>query len=318
MALLGLSLRDEGITCQDGSDPEQALRAKIAQLPGNAPIVILIHGYRFTPERPHRDPHALIYAMEPARAHWKLISWPKGLGFTQHGTKDGLAIGFAWPGTARANLGEVALGRSGFAKVYDRAAEAGHALANLLEDIARIAPARKVDILAHSLGARVALQAIRCSAATNFGRVVLMGGAEYREKAAACIESHPGTIEVYNVTSRANGLYDHLFQRFAPAKSGLALGRGLARLAERTVDLDLDALPAAALLRGRGHCLASSEAYICHWSFYLREGALPLYASIFRERHLWSPLDLQTAQAAAPATPGSRFGWPISGGIAPA
>ncbi|MEO0914670.1 MAG: alpha/beta hydrolase, partial [Pseudomonadota bacterium] len=264
----------------------------------------------------HRVDEIMRIAMEPARQHWKLISWPKGLGFSAACPSDGLAIGYAWPGTARAHLGEVALGRSGFAKVYNRAAKAGQGLASLLEAIARIAPERKVDILAHSLGARVALQAIRATGATNLGRVVLMGGAEYRDAAAEAIAAYAGAFDLYNVTSRANQLYDHLFQRFAPAKYGPALGQGLAAHAPRTVDLDLDAPATGSLLRARGRSLSSGAAYVCHWSFYLREGALPLYAAIFRERHLWHPLDLQAAQTAAPAAPRPGFGWPTSGGIA--
>ncbi|WP_161860851.1 alpha/beta hydrolase [Algicella marina] len=307
MGLLGLSLRAGNLVCADGSAAATRLRAVLSELPPSAPLVIMLHGYRFTPDDPYRDPHRLIFAMEPERKHWKLVSWPRGLGFSGAGYRDGLAIGFAWPGSSATGLGRFAIAHTGFADAYARAATSGTALAGLLERIADIAPTRKVDILAHSLGARVALQAMRSSDVGNIGRVMLMGGAEFRETALDCLANYRGAPEIYNITARSNLFYDHLFRRFAPGVGGPALGEGLQTSQTRCVDIDLDCPRTGTALRQRGFPLERGDAAICHWNFYLRRGALPLYGAIFRQRHSFRPADLRRAFS---VQEGADLTWP--------
>ena len=72
--------------------------------------------------------------------------------------------------------------RTGFAIVYDRAQEFGEHLAALVRSVQRLAPGRPVDLLAHSLGARVALAALPHLAEAP-GRVILLGAAEFDGRA---------------------------------------------------------------------------------------------------------------------------------------
>ncbi|MEM9199547.1 MAG: alpha/beta hydrolase [Pseudomonadota bacterium] len=161
----------------------------MAACPPGAPIAVLIHGYRFDPGTPDHDPHRLLYAQAPARQSAKLASWTDGLGFGA-GPETGLAIGFGWPARAAHLPSLVRLGHTGFAEVYARAGAAGAALAALIAQIAHLAPNRPIDILAHSLGARVALSALPRlgpAAAGAVGRLILLGGAEYAGTARAAL-----------------------------------------------------------------------------------------------------------------------------------
>lgn len=309
MALLGVSLRAGRIECAatPAVPVSDALAGALAHLPCAAPVVILIHGYKYTPERVQDDPHRLIFAMDPACSHWKIKSWPRGLGFTAGGLSDGLCIGFAWPATVPAPPpGGVAGIGGGFARVYGQAAAAGAALAGLIDSIGRLAPGRRVDIVAHSLGARVALQALPALREGVVARMILMGAAEFAGRARDCLGAARTKPEVYNITSRANNVFDLLFHCVAPRDGvgcGRALGRGLDNPPAAWVDLDLDAPATAGLVARRGIDLAPRSGAFCHWGFYLRPGALPLYRAVLRDRAAWHPADLRREAALTTPAP---------------
>ena len=95
--------------------------------------------------------------------------------------------------------------------------------------IQRLAPGRPVDLIAHSLGARVALAALPHLEAAP-GRVILLGAAEYDARAREALDAliSPSPPQVYNVTARANDPYDFAFEAFAPAPRPRASGRSAA------------------------------------------------------------------------------------------
>ncbi len=284
----GLELVGQGAAWTD------ALDAVLPALPSCAPLVILVHGFRFDPAAHRHDPHRLLYAAQPGRASRKLISWPRALGFGGAGLEEGLSIGLGW--SARAPLGR-------FADAYQRAGETGAALAALIEAIAARAPGRPVDILAHSLGARVALCALpRLSDAGGaaLGRLILLGGAEFAGRAEAACASAPATArpEVYSITARANDVYDALFEAAAPGGPGAdhALARGLPRV-RNWMTLQIDSPGMRLFARSRGVALAAPDRRICHWGFYTLPGAMTLYARILRDRPIWSVAALRGAPA---------------------
>ncbi len=291
MALLGVSLRETVLSCADAPATPLALvlKRELSRLPYHAPIVVMIHGYRFSPDCAGRDPHRSLFALAPKSDHWKIKSWPRGLGFSD-APSTGLCIGFGWQGFG-ARADDTA--RHDFARAYQAAGRAGAALATLLDLIAEIAPARDVDLFAHSLGARVALSGLARTVKGRIGRVILMGGAEYAHVAGDALQRRPRT-PVYNVTARSNRLYDLLFQTFAPRQGpcGRTLGEGLDAPHSHWVNLDFDTPGLARLLAARGQQIGPARSPVCHWGFYLRAGTMPLYRSILRERHLWHPRDL--------------------------
>lgn len=56
-----------------------ALGRALAALPPEAPVVVLIHGYRFQPGRPAQCPHRHILSSAPKIKDGREISWPQHL-----------------------------------------------------------------------------------------------------------------------------------------------------------------------------------------------------------------------------------------------
>ncbi|MEM9013013.1 MAG: alpha/beta hydrolase [Pseudomonadota bacterium] len=300
MAIFRVSAIDGALCLADDrhGDFQTALERRLAAVGPDDPVVVLVHGFRFAPAPDGgigaaRDPHRLLYALTPDRTCWKLASWPGGLGFGA-GQAPGLCIGFAWPGHAPHPAALLAERRTGLAVAYDRAGAAGACLAQLLNAVAACRPGRPIDMLAHSLGARVALAALpylEAPAAWALGRMILLGAAEFAGVAAERLARLPSgaSPEIYNVTARANDLYDWLFERAAPGdRRDRALGHGLVCPPRGWIDLQLDHPTVRRSLAMRGVDIAPPRRRICHWSFYAAPGAMELYARILRDRAVWS------------------------------
>ncbi len=241
-----------------------ALAAALRRLPPGAPVVVMIHGYRFAPAAPFNNcPHGHIFALDPPRNDAKAISWPRHLGLDG---QRGLAIGFGWH--ARGSLpGALHLARA-----------IGRRLADLGQIVADLDPARQIDVIAHSLGARVALAALNHARAGLFRRLILLAAAETRRPALDALASPAGRqVEVLNITSRENDLFDFLFELFASCGVDTAVGLGLGKAQANWLDLQIDQPRTLTVLKGLGHCLPQAAGRICHWSPYLRPGTFPLY-----------------------------------------
>jgi len=281
---------------------DAALRAALAALPDAAPIVVLIHGFRFDPASPAHDPHRHILALNPGRTCWKAVSWPRHLGLA--GGR-GLAIAFGWP--ARGTIWSA----------QRRAAAAGARLARLIEALGRAAPGRPVQVFAHSLGARVALTALPQLAPGRIGRIVLIAAAAFAAESRRAMASPAGrAAEVINVTGAENRLFDLLLRAAMPLR-GRTLGGGLAGQ-PNWLDLPLDDPAVLAELGRRGWRTRPPAAIVCHWSGYLRPGILRFHHALLTEPGRTSLVMLRTVlnrprpgRAPADQRP-SSFGSPVS------
>jgi pimeloyl-ACP methyl ester carboxylesterase len=273
----------------DGLDADRAaLAAALAALPAGAPVVVMIHGYRFMPGQPGHCPHEHILSLCPTPGVPRAVSWPDRLGLA--GDRAGLAIAFGWP--ARGSLRDC----------YARADQAGAHLAELIARLRRLAPDRPVDVIAHSLGARVALRALPLLAPGDVGRMILLAGAELRGPAAAAMDTPAGrAAEVLNVSSRQNALFDLMLRAALTGGLSRSVGAGLARPLPNWTDLHIDRADTLAALASRGFPLAPPGHWVCHWSAYLRAGVFPLYCAI-----LSGDLPLSSLRAALPRGPGPR------------
>lgn len=306
MAYFGITASSAGLRAAlPSEDLVSGLGAKLARLPRAAPVTILVHGYKFDPARPARDPHRSLFAFDP-RPCWKIRSWPRGLGFADDRGETGLAIGFGWPAAAGhlASLG--ATRRTGFAVVYDRAADYGALLAGLIALIHRLDPGRTIDILAHSLGARVVLSALPHLTQAP-GRIVLLGAAEFDTRVHEALGAlrAPAAPRIYNVTARCNDIYDAMFETFAPRRSwsDRAIGLGLGASLPFWLDLQIDRADVTAWINERGIPLTAAQARFCHWSFYTRRGAFELYRAILRRQPGWDVASLRHASCFAGQEP---------------
>lgn len=256
-----------------------ALGRELAGLAPDAPIVILIHGYKYAPNVAGHCPHQTILAERAPRDHWKVMSWPRHLGFGR-GTP-GLVIAFGWQGTGS------------IWQAYGAAGRAGADLAGLIATLDR-----PVNILGHSLGARVALSALRHAPAGSIGRLVLIAGAELRSEARAALAAPAGRrAEVLNVTSRENAPFDRLIE-LALGLRGRALGAGLPQMPGWT-DLAVDREAVRARLGRLGFRVGPPAKRYCHWSLYLRPGLFPFYGAVIRGEVPLAWLSTGTAETSA-------------------
>lgn len=269
-------------------------------------VTILLHGYKYRPGE--QCPHDHIFALSPNNATPRVVSWPHHLGYGQDRPAPGVLICFGWDARGRVQA------------AYGRASEAGQALARLVRDIRAIDPGRTVNVLSHSMGARVALQAMQHLPKGAMDRLILMAAAEYTGEVRKALDSPAGRhAQVLHVTSRENDLYDFLLERCVrPEQRGdRALGTqqdGLPNLRNLWLD-DGRTLEA---LAGLGYRIAPPQRRICHWSPYLRPGVFALYAALLSGDLSMIRLD-QVLPRIGPSRwcrlrPALRFGLPVSTG----
>lgn len=269
------------------------LRRHLAKAP-SGPIIILLHGMTFSPSAPQHCPHRHILSLDPVLKAKHVVSWPRHLGFGRDNADEGLCIAVGWEA------------RSGFRAAYRAAESAGHGVAKLVTAIHALAPGRDVNVVAHSLGARVFLNALPHSPDV-FGRAILMAAAELREVAAMLADCPAGrAAEIINVTSRENDIFDLLVERgLRPFGFGSrALGMGLDRQDPRWLDLQIDCERTRDGLERLGFRIARPVRRICHRSGYLRPGIFPLYAALLRTPHA---LPLNVVRNAIPPVPSPRW-----------
>ncbi|MEO0821520.1 MAG: hypothetical protein AAF074_13965 [Pseudomonadota bacterium] len=345
MAVLRVNATRDGALFVPGSAGawQGALDDALRALPAGAAVCVLVHGYRFSWRahrggRAHHCPQSRLYNTEtvapgagrrPCRA-----AWPRALGFGE--AEAGLCIAFGWDGRRDPLRALGFSGRNAFSLVYEAAAQAGSALALILDRIAERRPDVTVDFLTHSLGARVALAAMGARPAARLGRAVLLGAADYAGVAERVLEAQDragGSTVVYHVLSRANDLYDGLFRLFAPrperagdrtlGEAGLleALpAPARARHARRWIDLQLDQERLARLLASRGIILARAAERITHWHFYADEGAMAAWRAILERAPGWEIADLRLRGLGAGTDPRwsrllpARPDWRLAGG----
>ena len=169
-------------------------------------------------------------------------------------------------------------------QAWRSAAKTGGGLVDL---IGRIRHVRKtaIDILCHSLGARVVLSAAPGLPLNSLGRVILLTAAEFQNPANRALASPAGqTAEFINVMSRENDLYDACVEwLIRPGRpKDRMLGAGIWNQRHNWLDMQVDCPRSRNALREFGHFIAPPQSRICHWSSYLRPGLMEFYRDLIR------------------------------------
>lgn len=286
MPLLRITCDDQGPRLHGTAALIPALRHGLAADPG--PVTVMIHGFRYAPGHTISCPHRSLLAAGPVSSA-RIRSWPRRLGLRgQHG--EGLGLAFGW--NARGTIWQA----------HARAARAGQGLAALTDLIHRIDPARPVNVVAHSLGGRVTLQAL--AAGARLDRVVLLTGAEFASTAQEALQTPAGRqARILNVTSRENDLFDFALECLVkpPVAGDRMLGHGKLDL-PNVATLQLDHADTLKRLRAAGYPIAGPTRRVCHWSPYLRAGVFPLYRAV-----LSGALSIQQLRALLPEEPSPRW-----------
>ncbi|MGL4236283.1 hypothetical protein [Tabrizicola sp.] len=278
----------------------ERLARKLDHLPAGAPVVVMIHGWRYAPGFAGDCPHGSILSLDPPPDDRRAVSWPRHLGLDG---RTGLGIALGWNAKCdpwRAHL---------------RAGWNGAALA----EIARLVhdqTGRGIQVIAHSMGARVALAALPLVRPGQISRMILLAAAEARGRALAALETPAGrAVEVVNVTTRENDLFDAFFEWGIHLGFRTSIGQGLGRARPRWHDLWIDQPTTVRTLAGLGHPLADPPRRICHWSPYLRPGTIALYRALIDGR-----LPAEALPRHAPGRRWSRLllgarGWAVGAGL---
>jgi len=170
----------------------------------------------------------------------------------------GVKAGHASWGSMRLTVSGSALAGTGLPRCHRpsrRPERQGARFAGLVRLLRRLAPDRQVQLIGHSMGARVALAALPALCPGDVGRIVLLTGAEFTRTARAALTSPARRhATVLNVTSRENDLFDFLAEWLlpAPAPGERVIGAGLA--APNVIDLQLDNPDAEKALDRLGFC----------------------------------------------------------------
>ncbi|WP_172294046.1 alpha/beta fold hydrolase [Pseudoruegeria sp. HB172150] len=276
MPLLRVNAGADGPVLHGAGNLEAEVAQAVARLAPGDPIILIVHGFKFSPASAETSPHDHIFSLTPARTCWKALSWPRHLGFGRDRDGEGLCIAFGWE--ARGTIW----------RAWSEARQAGLAMADLITMIRRHHDG-PVDMVGHSLGARVCLTALRYAPPASIGRMVLMAAAEFRAAAAAAMASPAGrTAEVLNITTRENDVFDALIEWFlrAPTRGDRALGLGLPHA--NWLDIQIDADRTRAALDRLGFRIPAPKRRVCHWSSYLRPGLMLFYADLLRNRETLS------------------------------
>jgi hypothetical protein len=245
------------------------LRRKLDQLPADAPVVVMIHGWRYAPGLSRDCPHGSILSMDPPPEDRRAVSWPRHLGLDG---MHGLGIALGW--NARCDPWRAHL----------RAGRTGAALARIARQVHGHS-GRPIQVIAHSMGARVALSALHGVAPGQIGRMILLAAAETRNRTLAALATPAGqAVEVINVTTRENDLFDACFEWGIHLGLRTSIGQGLGRSQGNWRDLWIDQPRTLAELASLGHPLADPPRRICHWSPYLRPGTIGLYRALLEGR----------------------------------
>lgn len=271
----------------------KGLHAAPPHVPAGAPVIVMVHGYRFAPSDPAHDPFRTILSTRRGAAGKRSVPWPRHLGFGRGDPGEGLALAFGWEA------------RGAFWRAHAEAPTAGLALARVIEEVRAALPRRPVHVVAHSLGARVALAAMRALPMGALDRVILMAPAEHRGPARAAMASPCGRgAEVVCVRPAENLAIDAAIQLLVP-RPDLTLGMGGLPGLGRWLDLDPCDPRMRALARRLGHRIAGDRVRVCHHSSFARPGLLRLYRAILRER-----LPLAALRVERPG-----LAWPGDGGM---
>jgi pimeloyl-ACP methyl ester carboxylesterase len=176
------------------------------------------NGEIYNPEAPRRDVMGLLakqieqYA-RPPRVSIQLPAHHQSTPFAlQPKDKNTLVVDFRWLGYV---TGLRAL--PDMRAPYDKAGKEADGLAYLINQLRVISPDSPVDVVAHRLGARVAIMAVRKARSKMWRRLLLSNALEFSARTLMAFDCPMGAhLKCYNIVAKDHSLTPFLFDRFGP------------------------------------------------------------------------------------------------------
>ena len=126
--------------------------------------------------------------------------------------KNTLVIDFRWLGYAA--------GLRAFPDLsapYEKAGYEAEGLSSLINGLRKVSPDSPVDVVAHRLGARVALMAVRKARSLKWRNLLLSNAFEYSARTLAALDCPMGAhLTCYNIISQNRNIAPFIFDRFGP------------------------------------------------------------------------------------------------------
>lgn len=284
MPMLRINATPAGLKLKGSEQYSRQDLRNAADLPG--PAIIMVHGYKYHPGHSRHCPHQKLFG---TAAH----HWPARLGICADNRGDALGIGLGW------------YARGPLRAVHARATALGDNITRIVKALKTQRPSRPVHVIAHSLGAEAALTSLGALPAHAIDRMVLLAGASYTRHAQNMLDTPAGrTVEILNVTSRENDLFDVAFEHIVrPERTGdRAIGQGIPTA--NVVNIQIDCAETLRGFRELGFPVTPPMRRICHWSGYKRSGVMALYREFL---HRPGNLTLERLNGAIPAQATPRW-----------
>lgn len=176
------------------------------------------NGTIYNPHYPRRDVMGLLAKQieqyrQPPRISIQLPAHHQSTPFAlQPHDNNTLVIDFRWLGYA---AGLRAL--SDLASPYEKAGLEAKGLAALINGLRETAPDCPIDVVAHRLGARVALMAVRTARSKMWRNLLLSNAFEYSARTLLSLDCPMGKhLAVYNLITQHSNLPAYVFNHFGP------------------------------------------------------------------------------------------------------
>ena len=176
------------------------------------------NGEIYNPAYPRRDVMGLLAKQieqytQPPRVSIQLPAHHQSTPFAlQPYDKNTLVIDFRWLGYA---AGMLAL--PDFITPYEKAGLEADGLAMLINGLRQIAPDCPIDVVAHRLGARVALMAVRSSRSKMWRNLLLSNAFEYSARTLLALDCQMGKhLSIKNLIVQNVNITALFFDRFGP------------------------------------------------------------------------------------------------------
>ncbi|GLQ34583.1 hypothetical protein GCM10007939_08660 [Amylibacter marinus] len=186
---------------QPARDYRTLLRHQLARTPVENPITLMVHGAGFSPFSHRANPQETLFGSrgDSTGEKWADRAWAMRFAPSTRNPRDCLAITYGWHAT-----GDHWTAASNLMDTRTRAEQEAPFLAQLLDSLRQIDPARTVNILCHGMGAHLVLLALSRLTASTVARVVLIDAQTFDTDALLAL-NRPVTkgISFYNMCNDA-------------------------------------------------------------------------------------------------------------------